>query len=79
MARFVQLISEAWLGGTGMRENREQWMELCVRAADEQNPQKLAVLILDINCILEAKERRLLNATQPSPIAEDNPTLQSKS
>ena len=58
---------------------KSKFMELCGQAADEQDPQKLAVLILDINCILEAKERRLLNATQPSPIAEDNPTLQSKS
>jgi len=51
-----------------MRENREKWMELCANAADEQDPQKLAVLILEINCMLEAKERRLLHATQPSPI-----------
>ena len=79
MARFVQLISEVWLGGTGMRENREKWMELCAHAADEQDPQKLAVLILEVNCMLEAKERRLLKAAQPSPIGEDNPTLQSKS
>ena len=55
-----------------MRENREKWMELCANAADEQDPQKLAVLILEINCMLEAKERRLLHATQPSPIGEDD-------
>ena len=42
-----------------MRENREQWMELCVQAADEQDVQKLAVLILKINFMLEAKELRL--------------------
>jgi len=42
-----------------MRENREKWMDLCAQAADEQDPQNLAVLILKINCMLEAKERRL--------------------
>ena len=62
-----------------MQESREKWMELCARAADEQDPQKLAVLILGINFMLEAKERRLLKAAQPLPIGEDNPALQSKS
>lgn len=60
-------------------QNMEKWIELCAQAADEQDPQKLAVLILEINCMLEAKERRLLKAAQPSPIGEENPTLQSKS
>jgi hypothetical protein len=46
-----------------MRENREQWMELCVQAADEQDVQKLAVLILEINFMLEAKVLRLKDAT----------------
>ena len=62
-----------------MRETREKWMELCARAADEQDPQKLAVLILEINFMLEAKELGLLKAAQPLSIGEDNPTLQSKS
>jgi hypothetical protein len=62
-----------------MRENREKWMELCIRAADEQDPQKLAVLILEINCMLEAKERRLLKSAKPSLIGEDNSALQSQS
>ena len=62
-----------------MRENREKWMELCARAADEQDPQKLAVLILEINFMLEAKELGLLKAAHPLSIGEDNPTLQSKS
>jgi hypothetical protein len=33
------------------------WIELCERAADEQDPRKLAALISEINCMLEAKER----------------------
>jgi len=62
-----------------MRENREKWMELCAQAADEQDPQKLAVLILEINFMLETKELALLKAAQPLAISEDNPTLQPKS
>ena len=50
-----------------MRENREQWMELCVQAADEQDVQKLAALILKINFMLEAKELRLKDATVSLP------------
>ncbi len=38
-----------------MLENNKRWMELCERAADEQDPRKLAALILQINYILEAK------------------------
>jgi hypothetical protein len=45
-----------------MRDNREKWMELCEQAADEQDPKKLAALILQINYILEAKELRLIEA-----------------
>jgi hypothetical protein len=42
-----------------MDENREEWMELCARAAKEQDPEKLMELIAQINQILEAKERSL--------------------
>jgi hypothetical protein len=40
-------------------EEKKKWMELCEQAADEQDPKKLASLILQINFILEAKELRL--------------------
>ena len=43
-----------------MREDSEKWAKLCAQAADEQDPYKLAVLILKINALLEAKERRLI-------------------
>jgi hypothetical protein len=43
-----------------MGDDKEKWMELCAQAADEQDPHKLAVLILQINALLEAKERRLM-------------------
>jgi len=40
-------------------EEKKKWLELCEQAADEQDPKKLASLILQINFILEAKELRL--------------------
>jgi hypothetical protein len=62
-----------------MQENREKWIELCTRAADEQDPLNLATLILEINCMLEAKERRLLKASPLSSFDQDKPTLRSPS
>ena len=50
-----------------MRENKEKWMELCRQAATEQDLEKLAVLILEINFMLEAKELRLKNAISRLP------------
>jgi hypothetical protein len=59
-----------------MRENREQWMELCAQAADEQDLEKLAVLILEINFMLEAKELRLKGATVSlPPLAKKNHSM----
>ena len=55
-----------------MQENKKKWMELCEQPADEQDPKRLAALILRINFILETKELRLtgkLPATQP-PVAD---------
>jgi hypothetical protein len=46
-------------------------MELCEHAADEQDPEKLATLILEINYFLEAKERRLMDATAQVPNGRD--------
>ncbi len=37
----------------------EKLMELCELASNEQDPQKLRVLILQISVLLEAKEQRL--------------------
>lgn len=42
-----------------MRENTERWMELCTRAAVEQDPAKLMELVSEIIALLEAKERRI--------------------
>lgn len=42
-----------------MREHTERWMELCAKAAVEQNPEKLMELVSEILELLEEKERRL--------------------
>ena len=45
-------------------KNKELWMELCEKAAIEQDPEKLMVLVKQINDLLEAKERRLRGTPQ---------------
>ena len=50
-----------------MRDNREKWMELCEQAVVEQDSQKLAALILEINFMLEAKELRLIGSLPLNP------------
>ena len=39
--------------------NKEKLMKLCEQAANEQDSEKLMVLIVEINVLLEAKELRL--------------------
>ena len=46
-----------------MEENREEWRELCERAAKEQDPEKLMRLIAQINRLFEANERMLKGST----------------
>jgi hypothetical protein len=55
-----------------MQENKKKWMELCEQAADEQDPKKLAALILEINFILEAKELRLTGKIPTARPAVEN-------
>ena len=42
-----------------MRENREEWMQLCEQAASEQDPEQLMTLVEQISVLLEAREQRL--------------------
>jgi hypothetical protein len=42
-----------------MQDKTERWLELCARAATEQDADKLMVLIKEITELLDAKERRL--------------------
>ena len=39
--------------------HKEKWMELCELAANEQDPEKLTVLIEEVDRLLEAREKRL--------------------
>lgn len=41
-------------------ETGERWRQLCERAAEEPDPQKLMELITEINQLLESNEERLL-------------------
>ena len=43
-------------------KNPEKWFELCSQAAVEQDPDKLLVLVQEINRLLEEKENRLKSA-----------------
>jgi hypothetical protein len=49
-------------------EVRERWLSLCEQAASEQDPERLMELVIEINRLLEAKERRLLG--QSSALSE---------
>jgi hypothetical protein len=40
-------------------ETRERWYELCAKAAEEQDPDKLLELVQQINRLLQEKESRL--------------------
>jgi hypothetical protein len=53
-----------------MEEYREKWMELCEQAANEQDSEKLMQLIVQINQLLDAKERRLRNNPPASKAGE---------
>jgi len=44
-----------------MQDKTERWFQLCQLAAIEQDPEKLLLLIKEINELLEAKEKRLQN------------------
>ena len=44
-------------------QEKAKWMELCERAANEQDPQKLQALIGEICALLADKERRLKGKT----------------
>jgi hypothetical protein len=45
-------------------EKKEIWMQLCERAASEQDPDKLMELVKEINRLLEEKERRLKHTSK---------------
>jgi hypothetical protein len=40
-------------------KDKEKWMELCEKASTEQDPEKLLVLVAEIERLLHEKENRL--------------------
>ncbi len=44
---------------------KEEWLQLCEQAVNEQDPQKLMALIAEINRLLEVKEQRLRGSAEP--------------
>jgi hypothetical protein len=51
------------------RKNKERWLELTEQAANEQDSEKMLLLIKEINDLLEVKEKRLLlEARAKSPL-----------
>ncbi len=49
-------------------KNKERWLELTEQAAVEQDAAKMLLLIKEINDLLEAKEKRLVEARAKSPL-----------
>jgi hypothetical protein len=41
-------------------QEKERWRELCEQAASEYDPQKLRELVVEINRLLEERQRQLL-------------------
>ena len=56
------------------QEDKKKWSDLCGRAADEEDPKRLAALILEINFMLEAEELRLIRRVVTQPPVEDTLT-----
>jgi hypothetical protein len=48
-------------------DKKERWQELCALAADEQNPEKLLELVIEINKLLAEKEDRLKQQQSKKP------------
>ena len=48
-------------------ENIERWKELCSLASKEQDPDKLLVLVREINRLLEEQEARLRRHPSAEP------------
>ena len=45
-------------------QSGERWIELCERAAVEQDPKKLLELVSEINRLFEAREKRLAGKSE---------------
>jgi len=50
-------------------QDKERWLELCEQAAEEQNAERLLVLVQEINRLLEQKHERLEPRDRRNPPA----------
>jgi hypothetical protein len=57
---------------------KEKWMELCEQAANEQDSQKLAELVVAIIAALDEKEKRLKNPAFDSSPVPDSPQTSTR-
>jgi len=53
-------------------QTRERWFQLCQLASVEQDPEKLLALVIEINCLLEAKETTLKDSSRGSEFSMDS-------
>ena len=54
----------------GTTEKEEEWTQLCERAALEQDPEKLMLLVSEISRMLDEKEKRLKDRHSQTPVRE---------
>jgi hypothetical protein len=47
-------------------EKKERWMSLCEKAAQEQDPEKLMLLVQEITRLLDEKQERLKSSQASS-------------
>jgi hypothetical protein len=58
-AQIEPILSELRAALQEKVQSGETWVELCKRAAVEQDPRKLLDLVSEINRLFEAREKRL--------------------
>lgn len=49
---------------------KERWIELCEKAAVEQDPQKLLAFVKEISWLLESKDQQWRASTHQGPLRE---------
>lgn len=54
----------------GAMQVRQEWLKLCERAAVEQDPKKLLVLVEQIDALLQIEEDRLRGSQSTTPSSQ---------
>jgi hypothetical protein len=71
MIPYLSCLSSVRVGGAGgeshlQGEKRERLMKLAAEVAAEQDPKKFRALLVELNELLEEKERRLQSQGNPT-------------